>query len=98
MCRWKTGWCLKSLRRMVSASANFIWNCCKRLLEHELQDLLRRAGIPHRRERLPVQRRGTELAQAADVRRRAVALVGSQAVHRKDRVPGGDHAVALDLG
>ncbi len=36
--------------------------------------------------------------KGGDVTRGAVALVRRQAVHGKDRVPGGDHAVALHLG
>ena len=44
-----------------------------------------------------MERRGAELAQGGEVARRAVSLVRGQAIHRKDGVPGGDHAIAFDL-
>lgn len=37
-------------------------------------------------------------AQGRQVARRAVSLVGGQAIDRKDRIPGRDHAIAFDFG
>ena len=67
------------------------------LPQHEAQDFLRNRRAPHRRERLPVQRRRPMLSERGEVWRCAISLVRRQMIHGKDRVPGGDHAVALDL-
>jgi hypothetical protein len=44
-----------------------------------------------------MQRRGAVLPQGGEMVRSAISLVRCQAVHGKDRVPGGDHAVAFNL-
>src|SRR5712692_7153028 len=53
------------------------------LVEHEVEDFLRDRRIPHRREGLAVERRWAMLSQGRDVMRRAVSLVGREAVHGK---------------
>src|SRR5229473_1063652 len=45
-----------------------------------------------------MQRRWSMLAQGREVMRRAVALVGREAIYRKHRIPFANHAIALDLG
>ena len=67
-------------------------------LEHEGQHILRYRRIPYRRERLAMQRRRPVFAQRGKMAGRAVALVRSQAIHGKDRVPFNNHAIAFDLG
>src|SRR6267154_2570966 len=64
----------------------------------ELESHLLRRIIPHRRERLPVQRRGTVLQQGRQMLWRAVTLVRSQAILGEDGVPLTHHAIALHLG
>ena len=74
---------------------------CHRRLE-ELQLPVTReqnAGVrAHGIEAEPVQRRGAEFAEGAQVFGRAIALVGGQAVSREDGVPHAHQLVTPDLG
>ena len=66
-------------------------------LPHKPQHFLPHWRAPHRRKRLPMERRRSVRAQRFQMMRRAVALVRRKAVHRIHRVPRGNHAVALHL-
>ena len=68
-----------------------------RILQHKAQHFLRNWRVPHRRERLPVQRRRPVLAQRREVTGRAVSLVRGESIDGKDRIPRSNHAVAFHL-
>src|SRR5437660_4051639 len=58
-----------------------------RLLQHEVEELLRLRRIPQQRKRLPVHRRRPKLRQRGDTTRSAVPLIRSEPIGRKDRIP-----------
>src|SRR5690242_950635 len=77
----------------------YLWLCRGFFLfQHEFQHLLGRGCIPHRSKGLPMQRRRPILPQTGDMMRRAVALIGSEPVHGKNRVPLAHHAIAFHFG
>src|ERR1700693_4245153 len=66
-------------------------------VQHEGENFLGHGRIPHRRERLAMKWRRTMFAQSCQVPGSAIALVRSQSVNWKNRVPFHDHAVTFDF-